>query len=121
MSDRLHGLVEECDGGNLRSCDQIANQASSSSQDAVSSWLSAHGERRSSVSEASRILRDYRLRQRQKALVRLRAKLCASGDSGACQDITDENIGKLANENLRSNHHHLESQKVRLDFFNGWL
>jgi hypothetical protein len=95
----LPSEAELCDQGDLAYCEHIANKARTNSQHAVSVWREHHGV----LSPADKVylqLQEARAKDRRRALVRLRAKLCASGDHGACQNIVDESIAAIATKHL---------------------
>jgi hypothetical protein len=91
--------IELCDRGNAESCARLANTAQSQSHSAVATWLSKHDISTAYDKEYGRLQRD-RMHSRHRALIRLRAKLCASGDSGACRSITDDDLAADAAKHL---------------------
>jgi hypothetical protein len=95
----LPSEAELCDQGDLTYCEHLANKARTNSQRAVSVWREHHGVL-SSADKAYLQLQEARAKDRRRALVRLRAKLCASGDHGACQNIVDESIAAIATKHL---------------------
>ena len=87
----IHSDTKLCDLGHVAYCDQIATKARIQSHHAVSTWLEKHGILSADAKVYDRRQRE-RARSHHQAMARLRAKLCASGDVGACQEITDASI-----------------------------